>query len=247
VVFKIFLSVFLLSVFANAESALDIAVRNTQAAHNQDYLRQQEARRLLELAIEGTDVSTMTSEQAQEAPVRYTSRKGDTGSELLNKVTDQTIKESNPAIAGKDTPVGRPLVLYRDVDPADVFVAKEIGSGDKKIVVYKSKDLRGRDVYKTLDGNVSNAIIEKKLFPKEEVIIRDEAGKLQKVYPKAIYADGTLEVKDQSGFTTRRAPGRYHLTDSVKIPKLQNFEEDKTLSAKERKALEALRKAYCDL
>ncbi|MNT25322.1 hypothetical protein D3C72_1608360 [compost metagenome] len=152
------------------------------------------------------------------------------------------------------------MVLYRDVEPADLFTAKEFGKGDEKVIVYKSKDLSGRPVYKTLDGKVSNAIVQGKLFPKEEVLYQDVNGNLQKGYPKAIYLDGTLEIKEQNGATTRRAAGTYHLTDEVKsvhknsvqtysgkaASPYQNLDEA-NLSAKEKKALEALKRALCNM
>jgi hypothetical protein len=241
-------------------SVSDIAARTNLTNQLQD-LRQEKGRRLLMRAIEGTDTSNMNSESMKGESMRLRSRKGDTGSPTLNKIADDTIKASNPAIAGKDLPEGRPLVLYRDVDPSDVYLAKELGKGEEKVVVYKTQDLRGRTVYKTIDGKDSSAIIEKRLFPKEEVVIMDESGKLSKAYPKAIYPDGTLEMKDNNGITTRRAQGAYHLTESVQKvqgnqvttysgqkanPFADNSGNEK-LSAQDKKALESLRKALCNL
>jgi hypothetical protein len=103
-------------------------------------------------------------------------------------------------------------------------------------------------------------IVQGKFFTKEEVLIRDEAGNLVKAYPRAIYADGTLEVKDQYGITTRRAQGTYHLTDEVeKVSKgkIKTYsgnevsvfggQDESKLSDREKKAVEALRKAFCNL
>jgi regulator of replication initiation timing len=224
-------------------------------------MRQEKGRRLLMRAIEDTDTSKMMSEDIKSESMRLTPRKGKTDGSVLSKIADNTIKESNPALAGRDLPEGRPLVLYRDVDPADVYVAKELGKGDKKVIVYKVKDLRGREVFKTIDGQNSTAIIEKRLFPKEEVIIMDESGKLQKAYPKAIYPDGTLEMKDQYGMTARRRLGAYHLTETAqkvqgnqvmtysnqKVNAFADNSEHAGLSAQEKKAMEALRKALCNL
>jgi len=244
----------------NTSHSIQAIAERTQLTEELKNLRQQKARGLLMMAIEGTDVSSMPVEKIDGNSMRLQPKKKVIESSLLNQIADQTIKESNPALMGRDIPAGRGLVLYRDVDPADVYTAKELGSGNKKIIVYKTKDLRGRDVYRTLDGKDSSAIIEGKLFVKEEVMIRDEAGNLVKGYPKAIYSDGTLEIKDQYGFTTRRAQGAYHLTDSVqnvsknKITTYSGndvflFEEEseKKLTAKEKKAVESLRKIFCDL
>ena len=224
-------------------------------------LKQEKGRRLLMRAIENTDTSTMSSADINGASMRLTPRKGKTDGSALSKIADNTIKESNPALAGRDLPEGRPLVLYRDVDPADVYVAKELGKGDQKVIVYKTKDIRGRETFKTLSGQNSTAIIEKRLFPKEEVIIMDESGKLQKAFPKAIYPDGTLEMKDQYGMTARRKLGAYHLTETAqkvqgnqvmtysnqKVNPFADNSDHAGLSAQEKKAMEALRKALCNL
>ena len=244
----------------NTSHSIQAIAERTQLTEDLKNLRQQKARGLLMMAIQGTDVSAMPVERIDGNSMRLQPKKKAIESSLLNQIADQTIKESNPALMGRDIPAGRALVLYRDVEPADVYTAKELGSGNKKVIVYKTKDLRGRDVYRTLDGKDSSAIIEGKLFAKEEVMIRDEAGNLVKGYPKAIYPDGTLEIKDQYGFTTRRAQGAYHLTDNVqKVSKnkittysgseVLLFEEEgqNKLTPKEKKALDSLRKVFCDL
>lgn len=241
-------------------SVSDIALRTNLNAELRE-LQQEKGRRLLMRAIENTDTSQMAISDIKGESMRLTPRKGKTDGSALSKIADNTIKESNPALSGRDLPAGRPLVLYRDVDPADVYVAKELGKGDQKVIVYKVKDLRGRDVFKTIDGQNSTAIIEKRLFPKEEVIIMDEGGKLQKAYPKAIYPDGTLEMKDQYGMTARRKLGAYHLTETAqkvqgnqvmtysnqKVNPFADNSEHAGLSAQEKKAMEALRKALCNL
>jgi hypothetical protein len=241
-------------------SVSGIAERTNLAAELQE-LRQEKGRRLLMRAIENTDTANLASEDVKGQSMRLTPRKGKTDGSALSKIADNTIKESNPALAGRDLPEGRPLVLYRDVDPADVYVAKELGQGDKKVIVYKVKDLRGREVFKTIGGQNSTAIIEKRLFPKEEVIIMDEGGKLQKAYPKAIYPDGTLEMKDQYGITARRKLGAYHLTETAqkiqgnqvmtysdqKVNPFADNSDHPGLSPQEKKAMEALRKALCNL
>lgn len=243
----------------NTSTSMQAITERTQLAAELENLRQIKARNLLSKAIEGTDVASMSAEQVEGHSMRLQKTKMNSGSPVLDKIADQTIKESNPALMGRDLHKGRPFVLYRDVDPADVYLAKELGAGDKKVLVYKKKDLRGREIFLTLDGRQSSAIIQGKLFTKEEVIIRDEAGNLVKAYPKAIYADGTIEVKDQYGITTRRAQGAYHLSDDIekasktKVKTYSGNEvsifggDDEKLSAKEKKAVEALRKAFCNL
>lgn len=244
----------------NTSTSMQAITERTQLTAELQSLRQIKARNLLSKAIEGTDVASMTADQVEGNSMRLQKTKMNSGSPALDKIADQTIKESNPALMGRDLHKDRPFVLYRDVDPADVYIAKELGAGDKKVLVYKKKDLRGREIFLTLDGRNSSAIIQGKLFTKEEVIIRDEAGNLVKAYPKAIYADGTLEVKDRSGITTRRALGAYHLSDDIeKVSKdkittysgneasVFGGQDESKLSAKEKKALEALRKAFCNL
>lgn len=211
-------------------------------------LKKEKGRRLLKLAIEGTNTTAMEL-TTPDIIHRYSRRTNDFGS-ALNGAIDETISASNPAIAGQKDISGRPLVLYRDVDPEDVYMAKDARKGE--FVVYKSKDLRGRTVYKDLDGNVTQAIIQKKLFPKEDVIIMNENGELLKGTPKAIYADGTLEVRDQYGFTTKRKAGAYLLTDQIKsfnkgTPEMYSGNKPDALTEKEKKALEALKKAMCGL
>ena len=222
---------------------MDIAER-TNLENELKELRSEKSHRLLKLAIEGTDTASMHL-QGPLTSHRYGRRRSDLGG-VLNNVMDNTIRESNPAIAGEITPKTRPLVLYRDVDPADIFIAKDQG---KEFIVYKSKDLRGRDVYKDLQGNVTPAIIQHKLFSQEEVIFKDEAGNLRQGHPRAIYPDGTLEIKDSTGVTIRRRKGAYHLTpDSVKTLSLHNQGPAlESLSEKEAKALKALKKAMCGL
>jgi hypothetical protein len=240
-------------------SLRDLATR-TQLQSEVTVLKQEKARRILSQAIEGTDMSAMASDNAVIERSRLSPRKKDLGSATLNQVVDNTVAANNPAVAGKQIPEGRPLVLYRDVDPADLFTAKEFGKGEERVIVYKSKDLSGRPVYKTLDGKVSNAIVQSKLMPHEEVLYQDVNGNLQKGYPKAIYPDGTLEIKEQNGATTRRAAGTYHLTDDVKSVSKNsvNTYSGKSaspyqdlnaagLSAKEKKALEALKRALCNM
>ena len=210
-------------------------------------LKREKGRRLVFMAIQGTDTNNMTLSPPQFSH-RYKKRSLEQGP-LLNSIMDTTIEKSNPAIAGLRTPEGRPLVLYRDVDPKDVYLAK---AGTEEIVVYKSQDLRGRNVYKDLKGNVTNAIIQKSLFPKEEVIIMDEEGKLLKGIPKSIYADGTLEIRDAQGFTHRRPAGTYHLTDEIKSVTdgkitMHSGNSKETLTEKEKKALSALKKMMCNL
>lgn len=218
-------------------------------------LKREKGRRLLMMAIEGTDVSSMEL-QSPDLSHRFNRRTNDFGSGL-NSVMDETISKSNPAIAGAKEVAGRPLVLYRDVDPRDVFMAKE---GAKEMVVYKTKDLRGKIVYKDLKGNTTNAIIQRALFAKEEVVFMDEKGNLLKGTPRAIFPDGTLEIRDHSGFTLRRQNGAYHLSDQIKaIEKGQvvmhsgrtapvsSLTETVQLNEKERKALKALKKALCGL
>lgn len=244
----------------NTDTSMKAITERTQLTADLQDLRQVKARNLLSKAIEGTDVASMITNQSEGHSMRLQRAKMNSGSPVLDKIANQTIKESNPAIMGWDLHKDRPFVLYRDVDPADVYVAKELGAGDKKILVYKKKDLRGRDVFLTLDGKNSSAIIQGKLFTKEEVIIRDEAGNLVKAYPKAIYADGTIEVKDQHGITTRRAQGTYHLSNDIeKVSKTEiktysgnqvsvyGGQDESKLSDKEKKAVEALRKAFCNL
>ncbi len=244
----------------NTDTSMKAITERTQLTADLQDLRQVKARNLLLKAIEGTDVASMTEMQAEGPRMRLPRAKMNSGSPLLDQVANETIKESNPAIKGWDLHKDRPFVLYRDVDPADVYIAKELGAGDKKVLVYKKKDLRGREVFLTLDGKNSSAIIQGKLFTKEEVIIRDEAGNLVKAYPKAIYADGTIEVKDQHGITTRRAQGAYHLSNDIeKVSKTKvttysgnevhilGAQDESKLSEKEKKAVEALRKAFCNL
>ncbi|MEA9355146.1 hypothetical protein SHI21_02990 [Bacteriovorax sp. PP10] len=244
----------------NTSTSMQAITERTQLAAELENLRQIRARNLLTKAIEGTDVASMSAEQVDGNSMRLQRTKMNSGSPVLDKIANQTIKESNPAIMGWDLHKDRPFVLYRDVDPADVYVAKELGAGDKKVLVYKKKDLRGREIFLTLDGKNSNAIIQGKLFTKEEVIIRDEAGNLVKAYPKAIYADGTIEVKDQHGITTRRAQGAYHLSNDIEKVSKTNIktysgnevsvfggQDESKLSDKEKKAVEALRKAFCNL
>lgn len=244
----------------NTSTSMQAITERTQLTSDLDYLRKVKARNLLLKAIEGTDMAEVRAANAKVSPMRLQKTMMNSGSPLLDQIAHQTIKESNPALMGQDLPKDRPLVLYRDVDPADVYVAKELGAGDKKVLVYKKKDIRGRDIFVTLDGKNSNAIIQGKLFTKEEIIIRDDAGNLIKAYPKAIYADGTIEMKDQYGFTTRRAQGAYHLSSDIeKVSKtsvttysgnrVSVFADpaDSQLSDKEKKAVEALRKAFCNL
>lgn len=244
----------------NASTSLEAIIERTKLSSELKFLNQVRAHNLLNKAIEETDVASMTREQLNGNSMRLQKSKIRSGSELLDKVVDQTIKESNPAIMGQDLHKGRAFVLYRDVDPADIYVALELGGGNKKVLAYKKTDLRGRETFVTLDGKNSNVIVQGKFFTKEEVIIRDEAGDLVKAYPKAIYADGTLEVKDRYGITTRRAQGTYHLTDDIekasknKITTYSGNEvsifagqDESKLSAKEKKAIEALRKAFCNL
>jgi hypothetical protein len=244
----------------NSGASLDAVIERTQVTSELKFLNQVKARNILNKAIEETDVASMTREQLNGNSMRLQKSKMSSGSPMLDQVVEQTIKESNPAIMGQDLHKGRAFVLYRDVDPSDVYYALELGgSGDKKVLVYKKTDLRGRETFVTLDGKNSNVIVQGKFFTKEEVLIRDEAGNLVKAYPRAIYADGTLEVKDQYGITTRRAQGTYHLTDEVekvskgKIKTYSGNEvsvfggDDSKLSAKEKKAIEALRKAFCNM
>ena len=271
VIYKLGLCLLLFSTFAFADSALDQAVLETKISDTEMKLKavsgnslndiakrsnlendllalkQEKGRRLLKLAIEGTDTSAMNL-NLPSISHRFQDRTSDFGAGL-NEVMDNTITKSNPAIAGKKPVSGRPLVLYRDVEPEDVFMAK---NQKGEFVVYKSKDLRGRTVYKDLNGNVTEAVIQRKLFPKEEVVIMDEKGNLVKGTPKAIYADGTLEIKDQNGFTTRRPSGTYHLTDEIQSIKnnkvvMHSQNPESAYTAKEKKALEALKKALCGL
>ncbi len=227
----------------SGSTIIDIA-RRTNLENDLQRLRREKSRRLLKLAIEGTDTASMN---LQETPTshRYRRRNSDLGN-VLNNVMDNTIKESNPAIAGEMIPTTRPLVLYRDVDPADIFIAKDQG---EEFIVYKSKDLRGRVVYKDLKGNITGAVVQQKLFTQEEVIFKDEVGNLKKGLPRAIYPDGTLEIKDSSGVTIRRRQGAYHLTpDSAKTLSLHDQGPNlESLSDKEVRALKALKKAMCGL
>lgn len=221
----------------------DIAKR-TEFENELLELRREKSRRLLKLAIEGTDTASLN---LQETPTshRYHRRNKDFG-DTLNRVMDHTIKESNPAIAGETLPTTRPLVLYRDVDPADIFMAKDQG---KEFIVYKSIDLRGRTVYKDLQGNATSGVIQHKVFNQEEVIFKDEDGKLKKGLPRAIHPDGTLEIKDSTGVTIRRRKEAYHLTpDSGKTLSLHNQGSSlESLTDKEARALKALKKAMCGL
>ncbi len=205
----------------------------------------------------------MPAETTKLDKMRFSPRKKDLGSETLNSVVDKTVEESNPAVKGKNVPNERPLVLYRDANPEDLYMAKEIGSGikDEKIVVYKSTDLRGRVAYKTVDRRVVNVVVFEKVFPKEEVIYKDVDGNLKKGLPRAIYKDGTLEIAEKAGTTTRRAPGTYHLSDEVnKIDNgslqthsgkmaspYEDFSKRDDLTASEKRALENLKKALCNL
>lgn len=244
----------------NTGASLDAVIERTQVTADLKFLNQVRARNILNKAVEETDVASMTREQLNGNSMRLQKSKISSGSPMLDKLVEQTVKESNPAIMGQDLHKGRAFVLYRDVDPGDVYYALELGGDrDKKVLVYKKTDLRGRETFVTLDGKNSNVIVQGKFFTKEEVIIRDEAGDLVKAYPRAIYADGTLEVKDRSGITTRRAQGSYYLTDDIekvsknKITTYSGNEvsvfggNDEKLSAKEKKAVEALRKAFCNL
>lgn len=243
----------------NTGASLDAVIERTQVTSELKFLNQVKARNILNEAVENTDVASMTREQLNGNSMRLQKSKLSSGSPALDKIVEQTIKESNPAIMGQDLHKGRAFVLYRDVDPGDVYYALALGGGDKKVLVYKKTDLRGRETFVTLDGKNSNVIVQGKFFTKEEVLIRDEAGNLVKAYPRAIYADGTLEVKDQYGITTRRAEGTYHLTDEVekvskgKIKTYSGNEvsvfggDDSKLSAKEKRAVEALRKAFCNM
>lgn len=243
----------------NSGASLDAVIERTQVTSDLKFLNQVRARNILNRAIEDTDVASMTRDQVNGSPMRLQKSKKTSGSPVLDKIVDQTIKESNPAIMGQDLHKGRAFVLYRDVDPQDVYYALELGDGSKKVLVYKKKDLRGRETFVTLDGKNSNVIVQGKFFTKEEVIIRDEAGNLVKAYPRAIYADGTLEVKDQYGITTRRAQGTYHLTNDIdKVSKTTVTtypgnqasvygQDNSKMSDKEKKAVEALRKAFCNL
>lgn len=239
--------------------SLNEVIERTQVTSELKFLNQIKARNILNKAIENTDVTLMTREQINGNSMRLQKSKMSSGSPMLDKIVDQTIKESNPAIMGQDFHKGRAFVLYRDIDPGDIYHALALGGGDKKVLVYKKIDLRGRETFVTLDGKNSNVIVQGKFFTKEEVLIRDEAGNLVKAYPRAIYADGTLEVKDQYGITTRRAEGTYHLTNEVEKVSKGNIKtysgneisvfggDDSKLSAKEKRAVEALRKAFCNL
>lgn len=238
----------------------DIATR-TQLEHEIKVLKQEKGRRILQQAIENTDRSTMVTTSPEKN--RFSPRTQDLGSPVLNAVADETIAESNPAIRGREVPKERPLVLYRDANPEDIFMAKEVGGSSKeKIVVFKSTDLRGRSVYKTIDDRrVVNVIVYEKVFPQEQVVYKDVSGDLLKGYPKAIYSDGTLEIKEQVGTTTRRAPGTYHLSDEVgkikngqiethhgkKASPYEDFSKRTDLSEREKKALEKLKRALCNL
>lgn len=247
------------SIKDNTDTSLKSITERTQLSADLLELRQVKARNVLLKAIEGTDMASMPQDPVEANSMRLQKTKMNSGSPVLDKIANQTIKESNPALMGSDLHKGRPFVLYRDVDPADVYVAKELGGGDKKVLVYKKRDIRGREIFVTLDGKNSSAIIQGKLFTKEEVIIRDEAGNLVKAYPRAIYADGTIEVKDQYGITTRRAMGAYHLSndiDKVSKTKITTYSgneasvygsDDSKMSEKEKKAVDALRKAFCNL
>ena len=271
-IYKLGFLLFIFSTAALAQTALDHAVLETKIIQTEEKLKnltgnslkdiaqrsnlendlmtfkQEKGRRILSMAIEGTNTTSMDL-TTPEFLHRYQRRTSDFGPNL-NQIMDSTIEKSNPAIAGKKEISGRPLVLYRDVDPEDVFMAKDPVKGE--IVVYKSKDLRGRPVYKDLNGNVTAAIIQRKVFPKEDVIIMNENGSLLKGTPKAIYADGTLEVRDQYGFTTKRQNGAYMLSDQIKSiengqPIMYSGNKPEALSDKEKKALEALKKAMCGL
>lgn len=271
-IYKIGFLLLILSSVAAAQTALDHAVLETNISQVEEKLKgltgnslsniaqrsnlenelmelkQEKGRRLLALAIEGTNTSAMEL-NTPEFVKRFQQRTSDFGP-VLNQTMDNTIANSNPAIAGKKEISGRPLVLYRDVDPEDVYMAKDANKNE--FVVYKSKDLRGRTVYKDLNGHVSDAVIQRKLFPKEEVVIMNETGNLLKGTPKAVYADGTLEIRDQYGFTTKRRNGAYMLTDQIKSiengqPFMYSGNKPDALSEKEKKALEALKKAMCGL
>ncbi|MFS4458726.1 hypothetical protein [Bdellovibrio sp. HCB2-146] len=241
-------------------SLKDIATR-TQLEHEIKVLKQEKGRRVLQQAIENTDMNQVSSERTAERN-RFAPRRTDSGSPLLNSVIDETVAESNPAVRGREIPKERPLVLYRDADPEDIFMAKEIGGAKEKIAVYKSTDLRGRTVYKTVgDRRVVNVIVYEKVFPQEQVIYKDVSGNLKKGYPNAIYSDGTLEIKEQAGTTTRRTPGTYHLSDEVgkinnnqiethygkKASPYEDFSQRKDLTENEKRALEKLKRALCNL
>ena len=229
-------------------NSLQDVARRSNLSNELLRLKQEKGRRLLLMAIEDTDVSRMDIESA-EISKRFRRRTVDFGTHL-NVLMGNTIIQANPAIAGVQKISGRPLVLYRDVDPSDVFMAKDPMRGE--FVVYRTKDLRGRSVYKDLSGNVSEAVIQRRIFPKEEVVIMDEKGNLLKGTPKAIFEDGTLEIRDSSGLTQRRRAGAYHLTDEIESVQgnkiiMRSGRTESNLTDKEKKALAALKKAMCGL
>lgn len=234
-------------------------IKRTQLEFEISEQKKLKAKFILDQALKNTKVQEMGDTKPVEA--RFSRRSIDLGSDRLNEVVDKTIEKSNPAIEARNlSPQGRPIMIGRDIDPDDLYYAKK-GHGGEKVVVQKTKDLRGRIVYKDLEGRVVDNIISGKVFEKNDVIYRDEKGNLSKGYPKAIYSDGTLEFRDQYGMTQRRKMGHYHLSDDISSVRSQSItthsgktlsvyddlESDKGLSAREKKAIGALRKVMCDL
>lgn len=241
-------------------SLLDI-INRTKLDEEISRQKQLRAKTVLEMAIKSTDVSNINSEISLDQ-TRLKKRTVDLGSDVLNKMVDETVVRSNPALASmKHMPNGRPLVLGRDVDMDNLYHARNPLKKSETMIVEKTNDLRGRTVYKSLDGKVVDYTPIGKVFDKSDVIYRDESGKLQKGYPKAIYSDGTLEFKDQHGFTQRRMAGSYHLSDDIAsvngekikmnsqriVSVYDDLDGDKSISTREKNALKSLRRVMCNL
>lgn len=240
-------------------SMMDI-IRRSELESEISRQKELKAKFLLDQSIKNTDIGAFENKAEQEVS-RFQRRNVDLGSDKLNNVVDRTIENSNPAIAAKSlTPQGRPLIIGQDVDIENLFFAKG-ASANEKIVVYRTTDLRGRVVYKNLDGNTVDNIVLGKVFNKSDIIFRNESGEFAKGFPKAIFADGTLEFRDQYGMTQRRAIGSYHLSDDFLSARGQSVtthsgeslsvydsvDNNKSLSEREKKALKALQKIMCNL
>lgn len=219
------------------------------------------AKILLEMAINNTDISQINPDPSIDQN-RFKKRTTDLGSDLLNRTVDETVVKSNPALASMNhKPSGRALVLGRDVDMDNLYHARNPMKKSETMIVEKTTDLRGRTVYKSLDGKVVDYTPMGKVFAKNDVIFKDETGKLQKGYPKAIYADGTLEFKDQYGLTQRRIAGSYHLSDDIasfdgdkiktnsqkSVSIYDDLDSNNNLSSREKNALKSLRRVMCNL
>lgn len=221
-------------------SSPEAVAERAQLTESLALLRKEQANQSIKKATKGFDMSSLLLDQVVS---RIEKKK-----EFIGVAFTKVVSHINEKIVKSDALKERPLILHRDVNPADIFTAKELGGENKKILVYKTKDSEGRTLYKTLDGKDTDAIVEKKLFPKGEVIIRNETGSVTKGRPTAIYPDGTLEVKGQNGLTVRSSQGAYHLEEGPqvksKVPAFDAQDLNK-LSDQDQKAIEAVRQMLC--